>query len=71
MHRVGRTGRAGRTGTSISYITSSNWDIAAELIGILEEASQVVPSELRYMAERYIKSKRKSNGMSKFNSNKG
>lgn len=68
VHRVGRTGRAGRTGTSISFITRNEWGIAKELISILEEAGQEVPTELRDMASRFKAMKdRRGNGMSKFN----
>ncbi|CAD6994563.1 unnamed protein product [Ceratitis capitata] len=70
VHRVGRTGRAGRTGTSISYITRSDWGVAKELIGILEEANQEVPDELRNMADRFKSMKsRKENEVAKFNNN--
>lgn len=69
---MGRTGRAGRTGTSISYITRSDWGMAPELINILEEANQHVPDELRDMAERFAKMKeRKNEEMSKFNNMRG
>uniref|UniRef100_A0AAG5CTK2 RNA helicase n=1 Tax=Anopheles atroparvus TaxID=41427 RepID=A0AAG5CTK2_ANOAO len=53
VHRVGRTGRAGRTGISLSFMTRSDWGVAAELIKILEEASQEVPHEVRDMATRF------------------
>ncbi|XP_059621407.1 probable ATP-dependent RNA helicase DDX43 isoform X2 [Phlebotomus argentipes] len=53
VHRVGRTGRAGRTGKSLSLMTRKDWASAAELIGILEEAEQEVPDEVRSMADRF------------------
>ncbi|XP_075527278.1 putative ATP-dependent RNA helicase DDX43 [Dermacentor variabilis] len=53
VHRVGRTGRAGRTGTAITLITRGDSRQARELIRILEEASQDVPTELYSMAERF------------------
>lgn len=53
VHRVGRTGRAGRTGESIAFMTRKNWSLAKELINLLEEAKQEVPSELYQMADRY------------------
>ncbi|KAH7979107.1 hypothetical protein HPB49_008227 [Dermacentor silvarum] len=53
VHRVGRTGRAGRTGTAITLITQNNWRQARELISILEEANQEVPTELYAMADRF------------------
>lgn len=53
VHRVGRTGRANRRGTSLSFLTRSDWGSAAELITILKEAEQEVPQELESMAERF------------------
>ena len=52
VHRVGRTGRAGKTGTSISLWDKSDWKHAEELIDILEEAGQEVPDWLRREAVR-------------------
>ncbi|XP_062940586.1 probable ATP-dependent RNA helicase DDX53 [Cynocephalus volans] len=53
IHRVGRTGRAGKTGTSISLITQDNSEIANELIQILKRANQSIPEDLVAMAKRY------------------
>lgn len=53
IQRVGRTGRAGKTGTSISFFTRTDWSSAEELIKILEEAVQEVPDELHKMKERF------------------
>lgn len=53
VHRVGRTGRANRTGTSLSFMTRSDWGSAAELIVILKEAGQAVPEEVQAMADRF------------------
>lgn len=53
LQRVGRTGRAGKTGTSISFVTRSDWASAEELIKILQEADQEVPDELHKMKERF------------------
>lgn len=57
VHRVGRTGRAGKTGTAISVMCRSDWGSAEDLIKILEEAGQEIPSELTNMAERFKKMK--------------
>ncbi|SPP88163.1 ATP-dependent RNA helicase DBP2 [Drosophila guanche] len=64
VHRVGRTGRAGRTGTSISFITRSDWGMAQELINILQEADQEVPAQLHNMARRFkaMKERRAAEG---------
>lgn len=59
LQRVGRTGRAGKTGTSISFFTRSDWGSAEELIKILEEANQGVPDELRDMKKRFDHMKEK------------
>lgn len=45
-HRIGRTGRAGNTGTSTALFNRGNSGIARELIDILTEAKQEVPSWL-------------------------
>uniref|UniRef100_A0A1A9WCD5 RNA helicase n=1 Tax=Glossina brevipalpis TaxID=37001 RepID=A0A1A9WCD5_9MUSC len=72
VHRIGRTGRAGRTGTSISYMTRSDWALAAELIKIMEEAEQNIPDQLRDMAERFKQMKgKRSDGNAKGRRNGG
>jgi len=53
VHRIGRTGRAGKTGTSISLWDRADWKHAAELLEILEEAGQEVPDWLPGEAVRY------------------
>merc|ERR1711915_728328 len=53
VHRIGRTGRAGKTGTSISLWSRQDWKHAEELIEIMEEAGQDVPEWLRGEAVRY------------------
>ncbi|KAH9442558.1 hypothetical protein Pst134EA_031919 [Puccinia striiformis f. sp. tritici] len=50
IHRIGRTGRAGRTGTAYSYISADQSKLARELVKILRDAKQVVPSALVEMA---------------------
>ncbi|XP_070222722.1 DEAD box protein 53 [Bos mutus] len=57
VHRVGRTGRAGKTGESITLVTQDDWKIADELIKILQRANQIVPPNLRSMADRFKKRK--------------
>lgn len=61
VHRVGRTGRANRRGTSLSFMTRSDWGSAAELIEILKEAEQEISQELVDMAERFKAKKEREN----------
>ncbi|ETO13701.1 RNA helicase, partial [Reticulomyxa filosa] len=49
VHRIGRTGRVGKKGTAISFFTKDDAKRAQPLIGILEEAHQFIPKELREM----------------------
>merc|ERR1719352_253163 len=51
VHRVGRTGRAGATGSSYTFFTADKFRMAKELIEVLREASQPVPSELERLAD--------------------
>ncbi|XP_050223383.1 DEAD-box ATP-dependent RNA helicase 30 [Mercurialis annua] len=46
IHRIGRTGRAGARGTALTFFTHANAKFARELVKILQEAGQVVPSAL-------------------------
>lgn len=62
VHRVGRTGRANKTGTSLSFMTRSDWGSAGELITILKEANQEVLVELEDMAERWKNKKDRPRG---------
>lgn len=50
VHRIGRTARAGAKGKAFSFFTHSNARQAKQLVGVLEEAQQDVPPELRQMA---------------------
>ncbi|KAJ2555551.1 ATP-dependent RNA helicase ded1, partial [Coemansia sp. RSA 1933] len=44
VHRVGRTGRAGNTGVATSFFNRGNRNIVRELVEMLEESKQEVPS---------------------------
>ncbi|KAI3632392.1 hypothetical protein MIR68_009498 [Amoeboaphelidium protococcarum] len=50
VHRIGRTGRAGNTGMATAFFTNNDASLASDLMAILEEAGQEVPSFLRDMS---------------------
>lgn len=50
VHRIGRTGRAGATGCSYTFFTSEKFKLARDLCGIMTEAGQAVPDELKQMS---------------------
>jgi ATP-dependent RNA helicase DDX43 len=54
VHRIGRTGRAGKTGTSISFFTREDWRKSPDLVSMLEEAKQPVPDWLRIESKRFL-----------------
>ncbi|KAI5082198.1 hypothetical protein GOP47_0002365 [Adiantum capillus-veneris] len=46
VHRIGRTGRAGKSGIAHTFFTQADKARAGELVNVLKEAGQTVPSEL-------------------------
>ena len=50
VHRIGRTGRAGNTGLSTAFFNRGNRNITRDLIELLKEANQEVPSFLEGIA---------------------
>ncbi|KAL2119261.1 hypothetical protein VTJ04DRAFT_6221 [Mycothermus thermophilus] len=50
VHRIGRTGRAGNTGLATAFFNRGNRGIVRELIDLLKEANQEVPSFLETIA---------------------
>src|SRR5271169_4747840 len=50
VHRIGRTGRAGNTGISTAFFNRGNRNITRDLIDLLKEANQEVPSFLEAIA---------------------
>ena len=50
VHRIGRTGRAGNTGISTAFFNRGNRGVTRDLIDLLKEANQDVPSFLEVVA---------------------
>lgn len=50
VHRIGRTGRAGNTGISTAFFNRGNRGIVRDLLELLKEANQEVPSFLETIA---------------------
>lgn len=50
VHRIGRTGRAGNTGLSTAFFNRGNRGIVRDLVELLKEAHQEVPSFLENVA---------------------
>jgi len=54
VHRIGRTGRAGNTGIATAFINEKNANILPDLLEILQEANQEVPSWFhQFMRQSY------------------
>lgn len=65
VHRIGRTGRAGNTGLATSFFNNRNHKVARELVDLLAEAGQDVPSWLQNVAqERYAGRSNRDGGRS-------
>ncbi|KAK6429910.1 DEAD-box ATP-dependent RNA helicase [Oleoguttula sp. CCFEE 5521] len=50
VHRIGRTGRAGNTGVSTAFFNRGNRGVVRDLLDLLKEANQEVPSFLESIA---------------------
>ena len=65
VHRIGRTGRVGHTGLSTSFYNEKNRNISKDLIDILSDAKQEVPSwleSLGYQAQQHQAAKKAQKG---------
>lgn len=61
VHRIGRTGRVGHTGLATSFFNDKNRNISRDLIDILSDAKQEIPSWLEsmgYQAQQHQAAKR-------------
>ncbi|GAA0157447.1 RNA helicase [Lithospermum erythrorhizon] len=54
VHRVGRTGRAGRKGCAITFISEEEERYAPDLVKALELSEQVVPGDLKALADGFM-----------------
>ncbi|CAI8591522.1 unnamed protein product [Vicia faba] len=54
VHRVGRTGRAGRKGCAITFISEEDARYAPDLVKALELSEQIVPDDLRSLADGFM-----------------
>lgn len=54
VHRVGRTGRAGRKGCAITFISEEDERYAPDLVKALELSEQVVPDDLKAVADSFM-----------------
>jgi len=65
VHRIGRTGRAGKTGLATAFVTEKNKNIIGDLLELLTETDQEVPTWLTQMAKSSYSGKRKGNRANK------
>ncbi|XP_049933774.1 DEAD-box ATP-dependent RNA helicase 42-like isoform X1 [Nymphaea colorata] len=54
VHRVGRTGRAGRPGKAFTFISEDEARYAPDLVKALELSEQVVPADLKALADGFM-----------------
>jgi len=53
VHRIGRTGRAGHEGVATAFFNDKNFNIAKDLVDIMEESGQEVEPWLMDLGNRY------------------
>eukprot|EP00928_Gymnodinium_smaydae_P062707 TRINITY_DN46506_c0_g1_i1.p1 TRINITY_DN46506_c0_g1~~TRINITY_DN46506_c0_g1_i1.p1 ORF type:complete len:719 (-),score=179.64 TRINITY_DN46506_c0_g1_i1:29-2113(-) len=53
VHRIGRTGRAGEKGFALTFVTEKDWDVAADLVAVMEATGMGadLPNEVRELAK--------------------
>jgi len=51
IHRIGRTARAGKTGKSLSYFMPENYHMTYDLMNVLRDANQQIPTEFNRISE--------------------
>ncbi|KAK9056131.1 hypothetical protein SSX86_027220 [Deinandra increscens subsp. villosa] len=54
VHRVGRTGRAGRKGCAVTFLSNEDERYAPDLVKALELSNQVVPDDLKALADGFM-----------------
>ena len=62
VHRIGRTGRAGNTGLATAFLNEKDRNIVRDLVVLLSEAKQSVPSWLESMGGRGGRNRRGGGG---------
>jgi len=53
IHQIGRTGRAGEQGFAMTFLTETDFKIAAPLIEVLSQTNQKILPALQELASRY------------------
>lgn len=51
VHRIGRTGRCGNEGTALAFVNNNNGNIIGDLLEILKESKQEVPTWLSQLRQ--------------------
>jgi len=59
IHRCGRTGRAGRFGIAHTFVVKGDEKLSPELCKVLNQSNQKIPDDLRIMAGKEMKKRKK------------
>ncbi|XP_019096629.1 PREDICTED: DEAD-box ATP-dependent RNA helicase 45-like [Camelina sativa] len=57
VHRVGRTGRAGRKGCAVTFLSEDDAKYAPDLVKAMELSEQLVPDDVKAVADGFIMAK--------------